>query len=81
MARTVRPPTTPMAALKAVVDRMLASAENVGQSFPEEVRRIHYHESPERPIYGEASEGDCAALKEEGIDVVRLPGIKAKDLN
>jgi hypothetical protein len=67
--------------LKAVIGHVLANAENVGKDFPEEARRIHYHESPARAIYGEASEQACEALKEEGIEVIRLAMPKPNDLN
>ncbi|HWA29667.1 MAG TPA: DUF1178 family protein, partial [Rhizomicrobium sp.] len=30
------------------------NAENVGEKFPEEARKIHYGEKDERPIYGQA---------------------------
>ena len=49
------------------------NSENVGRKFPEEARKIHYGESEERPIYGEASLEEAADLVEEGIDVAPLP--------
>ena len=48
-------------------------AEYVGPDFAEEVRRIHYAESPERGIYGEATSEEVAELDEEGIPVFALP--------
>ena len=45
----------------------------VGVDFPEEARRIHYGEADPRGIYGEASENETSALKEEGIEVYRFP--------
>ena len=48
-------------------------AEDVGPKFAEEARKIHYGETDERPIYGEASIKDAIELAEEGIDVARLP--------
>jgi hypothetical protein len=45
----------------------------VGRSFPEEARKIHYKESPERRIRGSASAQEVDALREEGIEVVALP--------
>ena len=50
-----------------------ANCENVGDRFPEEARKIHYGESEERGIYGNATEDEHAALKDEGIDVHRIP--------
>ena len=49
------------------------NAENVGRKFPEEARKIHYGETEERPIYGEASLEEAKELIEEGIDVAPLP--------
>ncbi len=49
------------------------NAENVGTKFPAEARKIHYGETEERPIYGEASLEEAKDLVEEGIDVAPLP--------
>jgi hypothetical protein len=49
------------------------NAEYVGDKFAEEARKIHYKESEERGIYGEATPADAQALVEEGIEVHALP--------
>jgi hypothetical protein len=49
------------------------NAEYVGTKFPEEARKIHYGETEERQIYGEASLKDVKELIEEGVDVAPLP--------
>jgi hypothetical protein len=49
------------------------NADYVGRKFPEEARKIHYGETEERHIYGEASLEEAADLVEEGIDVAPLP--------
>lgn len=49
------------------------NAEYVGPRFPEEARKIHYGESEERHIYGEASLEEARELIEEGVDVAPLP--------
>ena len=49
------------------------NAENVGRDFPEEARKIHYGETEERPIYGEASLDEAKELIEEGVNVAPLP--------
>jgi hypothetical protein len=49
------------------------NAENVGPRFPEEARKIHYGETEERHIYGEASPEEARELIEEGVDVAPLP--------
>lgn len=48
--------------------------EYVGDDFADEARAIHYGDSEERGIYGEATEKEAVALDEEGIDVSRIPG-------
>lgn len=49
------------------------NAENVGDNFAEEARKIHYKESEERGIYGHATPEEAHELLEEGIDVHPLP--------
>ena len=48
-------------------------AEYVGPKFPEEARKIHYGETEERHIYGEATIKEAGELIEEGVDVAPLP--------
>jgi len=62
-----------IAALKELRDRVTASADDVGERFPEEARKIHYGESEPRGIYGKATAEDAAALVEEGVEVLPLP--------
>ena len=50
----------------------------VGEKFPEEARKIHYGETDDRPIYGEASPVEAKELIEEGIEVAPLPGAKKR---
>jgi hypothetical protein len=56
-----------------MVDEMLANSEDVGTSFPEEARKIHYKETNARSIRGQASQEEHDALVEEGVPVARLP--------
>jgi hypothetical protein len=49
------------------------NAEYVGSRFSEEARKIHYGETDERHIYGEASLQEAKELIEEGVDVAPLP--------
>lgn len=58
--------------LKAV-RHVLANTEDVGPRFAQEARRIHYGESEERAIRGQATREETAALLEEGISVLPLP--------
>jgi hypothetical protein len=49
------------------------NAEYVGKRFPEEARSIHYGETEERHIYGEATLKEAKDLIEEGVEVAPLP--------
>jgi hypothetical protein len=68
---------TPNAALQAAwmqaVRHVMAHTEDVGERFAEEARKIHYGESEERGIRGQASREETEALLEEGIGVLPLP--------
>ena len=59
--------------LGKVIDKVLENTEDVGRAFPEEARKIHYRETPERHIRGTASNKEVEALRDEGIEVVALP--------
>jgi hypothetical protein len=56
-----------------MVRHVLANTEDVGERFADEARRIHYGETAERGIRGQASAQEREALAEEGIDVHPLP--------
>ncbi|MBH0237354.1 DUF1178 family protein [Methylobrevis albus] len=62
-----------IAAMRELKQKLIAEAENVGGNFPEEARKIHYGEAPERGIYGAASADEAKALIEEGIGILPLP--------
>ncbi|MDX2142304.1 MAG: DUF1178 family protein [Rhodospirillaceae bacterium] len=47
--------------------------DHVGDKFPDEARKIHYGEAPERGIYGNATPQEAKDLTEEGIKVMSLP--------
>ena len=61
------------AKLKELRDHIKANADNVGEQFPEQARKMHYGEIEHRPIYGDASPTEAKALIEEGVDVLPLP--------
>lgn len=69
--------TTPNAQLQAawmqLVKQVLANTEDVGERFAEEARKIHYGETEERGIRGQATPEETEALLEEGIGVLPLP--------
>lgn len=59
--------------LNRVRDHVEKTCEYVGSDFPEEARKIHYGETPDRGIYGEATIEESEELLDEGIDVIALP--------
>jgi hypothetical protein len=59
--------------LKELRDHIKANADNVGDEFPEQARKMHYGEIEHRPIYGDATPGEAKALIEEGVEVMPLP--------
>ena len=61
------------AKLKELREHLTKNADNVGQKFPEEARKMHYGEVEPRSIYGEASPEDAKELAEEGIKFHPLP--------
>lgn len=84
----VSPPTEPQpmavladkereirAALRALREHVLKNSEDVGKNFVEEARKMHFGETEERSIRGEADFEEARALLEEGIDVLPIPSI------
>jgi hypothetical protein len=59
--------------LRELREHLVKNADNVGQRFPEEARKMHYGEKEHRSIYGTASPDDAKALHEEGIAFAPLP--------
>jgi len=55
------------------VRHVMASTEDVGERFVEEVRGIHHGDAPARAIRGQATSQEKQALQDEGIDVLSLP--------
>ncbi|MCJ8520307.1 hypothetical protein ABID21_003179 [Pseudorhizobium tarimense] len=62
-----------MAKLKEAVAAIKANAEDVGERFPEEARKIHYGEADARGIIGKASLDEVRSLVDEGIDIAPIP--------
>ena len=61
------------AKLKELRDHIVKNADNVGELFPNEARKMHYGDIEHRPIYGEASPDEARALIDEGVEVSPLP--------
>ncbi len=63
-------PAKAIQALHRYIDENFA---DVGATFPEEARKIHYGEADARNIRGVATPEDVTALREEGVEVYTLP--------
>jgi hypothetical protein len=61
------------AKIKELRDHIVKNADNVGERFPNEARKMHYGDIEHRPIYGEASPDEARSLIEEGVEVSPLP--------
>ncbi len=66
-------PAQLQAALLKMVRHVVANTEDVGDSFPEEARKMHYGEAKTRNIRGHATPEETEALMDEGIAVMPLP--------
>jgi hypothetical protein len=67
-------PTAQMqAAWLQAVQHVMANTEDVGKHFAEEARKMHYGETEERGIRGQATPEQTRDLLEEGISVMPLP--------
>ena len=67
------PPAALQAAWMQMVRRVMAQTEDVGERFAEEARKMHYGESEERGIRGQATPAQTEELLDEGIAVMPLP--------
>ena len=61
------------AKLKELRDHIVKNADNVGERFPNDARKMQYGDIEHRPIYGEASPEEARSLIEEGVEVSPLP--------
>lgn len=68
-----------MAKMMEFAREVKSKAENVGEKFPEEARKIHYGETESRAIYGNASTEEVSELVEEGVKIVPLPDVPEED--
>jgi hypothetical protein len=81
-AEATTPASTPLmmaqdhelrAKLRELRDHIVKNADNVGERFPVEARKMHYGDIEHRPIYGEASPEEARSLIDEGVEVSPLP--------
>ncbi len=61
------------AAMIELARKMRENADYVGDKFAEEARKIHFGETEQRGIYGEATFEEVNALVDEGVDLLPLP--------
>ena len=61
--------------LRAYRQKVVSEAENVGNKFAEEARKIHFEEAEARGIYGQATKDEVIALVEDGIEFMPLPDL------
>ena len=81
------PPAAALAAMPAELRAMLRhlrteiekNCDYVGADFAEEARKIHHGEAEARGIFGEASEEEAEALREEGIEIGHIPWVPPTD--
>lgn len=71
------------AQVRAMLQRLRAEVERncdyVGADFAEEARRMHRGESDRRGIFGETSDSEAEALRDEGIEIARIPWVPPAD--
>lgn len=61
------------AKLRELRDFVKKNADDVGERFPAEARKMHYGDIEHRAIYGQASPNEARELVEEGIEITPLP--------
>ncbi|MGJ7489716.1 DUF1178 family protein [Variovorax sp. ZT4R33] len=64
---------SPQARWMRAMRDVIAKTEDVGDRFADEARRMHYGETAERGIRGQATREEAVALIEEGVPVLPLP--------
>jgi hypothetical protein len=67
---TLDPVKEQMASWLTLARQVLATADNVGDEFAQEARKMHHGETPERTIRGTATRQDAVALLDDGIEIV-----------
>lgn len=68
-----------MKTLRELRAKVESEGDYVGDRFAEEARRIHYGEVESRSIYGESTEEESDALREEGVPFARIPWLPRHD--
>jgi len=68
-----------MTMLREMRDHVEKNADNVGEKFAEEARKIHYGEVKPRGIYGQTSREEAEELVEEGVEFGVMPWVPRSD--
>ena len=58
---------------------VMENSDYVGDEFADEARRIHYGETEQHDIFGEATDEETDELDEEGIEYFRFPSSPRRD--
>ena len=61
--------------IRELHDEIASKADNVGEQFPDEARKMHYGEIDHRPIYGQAKPEEAKELIEEGVEILPIPSL------
>jgi hypothetical protein len=59
--------------LKELAEKVKREADDVGDRFAEEARKIHFGETEARGIYGQATPDEARALIEDGVEFLPIP--------
>ncbi len=68
-----------MGKLRQLRAEVESNSDHVGDSFPEEARKIHYGETEQRNIHGDATPDEAKELKDEGVDFSVIPWVPRGD--
>jgi hypothetical protein len=61
--------------IRELHEKIVANTDDVGDSFPEEARKMHEGDAPARSIRGKASFEEARELLEDGIPVLPIPDL------
>ena len=64
-----------LAELRQLRQKIIKNCRDVGENFAEEARKIHYGEAEPEGIYGQTSQEEREALKDEGIEIFDMPRV------
>ena len=70
-----------VAGMMRALSEMARQSEDVAERFPEEARRMHYGETEQRSIRGQATLQETRELLEEGIAVLPVPIPAQEDMH